>query len=106
MTADHVRDAAAIVAALAFLASAWCGWAQDRPPKTWRAPLALAAVASVLLAVVGGVLTWQRRSRGSAFDQERTAIGFSLVVGVGFAAAGIGPRPCWPGAAAATSSRC
>ena len=88
MTAHHVREAAATVAVLAFFASAWFGWAQDRPRKTWRVPLALAAVASVLLAVVGGVLTFQRQCQGSVFDQERTALGFDVVVGVEFAVAG------------------
>jgi hypothetical protein len=61
-----------------------------QPPKTWRAPLTLAAVSSVLLVVVDGTLTWQRRSQESAFDQKSTAMAFGVVVGVEFAAAGIG----------------
>jgi hypothetical protein len=58
--------------------------------ETWRLPLAVAAVGSVLLAVVGGVLTWRQWSDGSAFNRDGTARTFGIVVGVEFAVAGIG----------------
>lgn len=90
MTAGHIRDTAATVAVLAFFASTWFGWAQESPPKAWRLPLALASVVSVLLAVLGGVLTWQRWVRGSVFDQLGTARAFGIVVGVEFVIAGVG----------------
>jgi hypothetical protein len=89
MTADHVRDAAGTVAVCAFFASAWFGWAQDSPPRAWRLPLTLASVGSVLLAVLGGVLTWQRWSDGTALDRD-TSQAFGIVVGIEVAAAGIG----------------
>ena len=90
MTAAHLRDAAATVAIFGFFASAWFGWAQQRPPKTWRTPLTLASVGSIVLAAVGGVLTWQHWSEGSVFDQDSTARSFGIVVGIEVAAAGIG----------------
>jgi RimJ/RimL family protein N-acetyltransferase len=78
------------VAVLGSFASAWFGWAQERPPKAWRTPLTLASVGSIVLAAVGGVLTWQHWSDGSIFDQDSTARSFGIVVGIEFAAAGIG----------------
>lgn len=90
MTAGHLRDAAATVAIFGFFASAWFGWAQEGPPRAWRAPLALASVGSVLLAVVGGVLTWQRWSQGSVFDSDATAKSFGVVVGIEVVSAGVG----------------
>lgn len=90
MTAAHLRDAAATGAIFGFFASAWFGWAQQRPPKTWRTPLTLASVGSIVLAAVGGVLAWQHWSEGSVFDQDSTARSFGIVVGIEFAAAGIG----------------
>lgn len=90
MAADFVRDAAATAAVFAFFASAWFGWAQERPPRTWRTPLAIAAIGSVLVAVLGGVLTWLNWSEGSVFDQDGTPERFGVVVGIEVAAAGIG----------------
>jgi hypothetical protein len=68
MTADHVRDAAAVAVLTSF---AWFGWAQDRPRR-------------------GGGYRWavevrfspsQCRSQGSVFDQGSTAFGFGVVAG-------------------------
>jgi hypothetical protein len=90
MTAAHFRDAAATVAILAFFASTWFGWAQESPPRAWRAPLTLASVGSVLLAVLGGVLTRKHWSEGTVFALDSTAQAFGIVVGIEFVAAGIG----------------
>jgi hypothetical protein len=87
MTADQVRDAAATVAGAALFVSAWFA-------KLTTAPEDMAGTAGpgrggVSAAGRGvGFLTWQRRSRGSVFDQERTGIGFGVVGGVEFAVAG------------------
>ena len=34
-----LRDSAMTTAILSFFASAWFGWAQERPPAAWKAPL-------------------------------------------------------------------
>jgi len=89
MIADHQRDAAATVVVCAFFASAWFGWAQDSPPRAWVVPLAVASVGSVLLAVLGALLTWQRWTDGTALDRE-TAQAFGVVVAVEVVVAGVG----------------
>jgi hypothetical protein len=58
-----------VVGVFRFFASAWFGWAQDHPPNTWRIGLTLASVGSILVAALGGVLTWQHRSDGSALTR-------------------------------------
>jgi len=44
MGAEFLRDAATTAAVLGFFASAWFGWAQDDPPRSWRRPLVAASV--------------------------------------------------------------
>ncbi len=90
MTAGYTRDAVATVAVLAFFASSWFGWAQERPPRAWRLPLAFASVGSVLLAVLGGVLTWRHWTDGSVFNRASTSQSFGIVVGIEVVVAGIG----------------
>ncbi len=90
MMAEHQRDVAATVAVLGFFASSWFGWAQDSPPRAWRTPLAVAAIASVLLAAAGAWLTWQRWSDGSTLERAETAQLFGVVVVVEVVAIGLG----------------
>lgn len=47
------------------------------------------SVAAVLIAVAGGVVTWQHWSGGTVFDED-TSRTFGLVVGIEVAAAGLG----------------
>jgi hypothetical protein len=44
MGAEFLRDAAMTAAVLGFFASAWFGWAQDDPPRSWRRPLVAGSV--------------------------------------------------------------
>jgi hypothetical protein len=89
---SHIREAAASVAVFAFFASVWFGWAQDKPPQAWRVPLALASVGSVLVAAVGGVLTWRHWSDPSVFDLDGKttgqAFGVIVVIEIALAVAG------------------
>ncbi len=89
MTAEFVRDAAATAAIFGFFASAWFGWAQENPPDAWRKVLVVGSVVSLLIAVAGGVLAWQRWSDGTAFDPDTGRV-FGIVVGIEFALAGLG----------------
>ncbi|BAL89563.1 hypothetical protein AMIS_43430 [Actinoplanes missouriensis 431] len=89
MLADHLRDAAVTAAVFGFFASSWFGWAQEAPPPSWRKPLIAATVVSLLTAVAGGLLAWRHASAGTVFD-DATSRTFGIVVGIEFAAAGVG----------------
>jgi hypothetical protein len=89
MTAEFVRDAAATAAIFGFFASAWFGWAQEKPPEAWRKALVAGSITSLLTAVAGGVLTWRHWSDGTVFDAD-TGRAFGLVVGIEFAVAAAG----------------
>lgn len=92
MLATYPREAAAGMAVFAFFAAAWFGWAQDAPPEAWRRPLAIASVLSIVVAAIGGVLTWQRWDDPSVFDLDGAGTGwaFGVVVGIEVALAGAG----------------
>jgi hypothetical protein len=89
MTPEHVRDAAALAAVFGFFAMAWFGWAQERPPSRWLPPLRFGSALSGLVLVGGGLLAWRHWSDGSVFD-DQVGRAFGIVVGVEFAAAGLG----------------
>ena len=89
MTAEFTRDAAATAAIFGFFAASWFGWAQENPPTTWRKLLIVGTILSLLVAVVGGVLTWQHWSTGTVFNPQ-SGRAFGLIAGIEFAAAGIG----------------
>lgn len=89
MNAEFIRDAAATAAIFGFFASSWFGWAQENPPPAWRNWLIAGAILSLLVAIAGGVLTWQHWSDGTAFNPQ-TGRTFGLIVGIEFAIAGIG----------------
>lgn len=89
MTAGFLRDAAMTAAILGFFASGWFGWAQDEPPVSWRKALTAGSIVSLLTAVAGGVLAWQRWSDPTVFDDD-TSRAFGVVVGIEFAAAALG----------------
>jgi hypothetical protein len=52
----------------------------------------IAWVVAMLVAVLGGVLAWQRWSDGSTLDHDQTATMFGIVVGIEVVAAGAGGR--------------
>lgn len=89
MIAEFVRDAAATAAILGFFASSWFGWAQEQPPRTWRTPLIAGTVLALLIAAAGAVLAWQHWSDPTALDADTSRL-FGVIVGIEFAAAGIG----------------
>lgn len=87
---NYARDAAMTALIFGFFASAWFGWAQERPPVSWRRPLTLAAVLSVAVSVAGAVLAWSTWSDGSALDEPGAMRRYGIIVGIEFAAAAIG----------------
>lgn len=89
MTPEYLRDAAGIAAVFGFFAMSWFGWAQEKPPTAWLWPLRIGSILSGLTAVGGGLLVWQHWSDGSGID-ESTGPLFGIVVGIEFAAAGLG----------------
>ena len=89
MSAEFARDAAVTAAIFGFFAAGWFGWAQDDPPPSWRRWLTVGSIVSMLTAIAGGVLAWQRWSDGSAIDAA-TALTFGIIVGIEFSTAAIG----------------
>jgi hypothetical protein len=89
LSPEHLRDAAGIAAVFGFFAMSWFGWAQEKPPSSWLWPLRIGSILSGLTAVAGGLLLWRHWSDGSVVD-ESTGPVFGIVVGVEFAAAGLG----------------
>ncbi|WP_205328186.1 hypothetical protein [Glycomyces sp. YM15] len=89
MTPEHLRDAAGLAAVFGFFAMAWFGWAQEGPPKPWVKYLAAGSILSILVAASGGFLLWRHWSDGTVFD-DATGRGFGVIVGIEFAAAGLG----------------
>ena len=81
MITDAVRDTAATAAIFGFFASAWFGWAQERPPTSWRRPLAVCSFVSLATAAAGGILTWRLWEQETMFDDD-TSRAFGVVVGV------------------------
>ena len=65
MTSEFVRDNAATAAVFAFFASAWFGWAQEKPPTSCRNALAAGSIVSLLIAVAGGILAWRHWEDGT-----------------------------------------
>ena len=65
-----LRDSAMTTAILSFFASAWFGWAQERPPAAWKAPLITGSVLSVVATITGGILAWQSWDSGSVLSDD------------------------------------
>jgi len=87
--AEYLRDAAMTGAVLGFFASAWFGWAQEAPPRTWRRWLIAGSILALITAAIGGILAWQNWATGTALDRD-TARTFGVVVGLEFLLAVIG----------------
>lgn len=87
--AEFLRDAAMTGTILGFAGMVWFGWAQEAPPPGARKWLGLGSVLSVLLAIGAGIFSWRHWHDGSAIDAV-TGPRFGIVVGIEFAAAGIG----------------
>ena len=86
-----VRDAAMTTAVFGFFASAWFGWAQERPPAgpaTWW--LGGGSVLGLLLAVLGGVMSWLHWDSGSVLSGEGGMDLYLLILGIEFGVALLG----------------
>jgi hypothetical protein len=89
MPTEFLRDTAATAAIFGFFGSVWFGWAQDDPPKSWRPWLLSGSLLSLLVMVAGGLLVWRHWNDGTVFSAD-TSRTFGIVVGIEFAAAGLG----------------
>jgi hypothetical protein len=87
---EYTRDSAMTALILGFFASCWFGWAQERPPASWRAPLIAGAVLSLAAAAVGAWYAWRSWSGGTALDEPGALRRYGVVVGVEFAVAAAG----------------
>lgn len=85
-----VRDGAMTALILGFFASCWFGWAQERPPDTWRTPLIVGAVLSLVIAAVGAVFAWQNWSGASALSEPGAMRRYGILVGIEFGIAALG----------------
>lgn len=86
----YARDSAMTALILGFFASCWFGWAQERPPATWKLPLIGAAALSLLIAVIGGIYAWRHWSDGSALNAPGAMRQYGIIVGLEFAIAAVG----------------
>ena len=87
---DYARDAAMTTLIFGFFASAWFGWAQERPPVAWKKWLGLGGGMSLALAAAGGILAWQHWSDGSALSQPGAMRRYGVILGIELAAAAVG----------------
>ena len=67
MTSEFVCYNAATAAVFGFFAPGWFGWAQEKPPTSWRNALAVSSIVSLLIAVAGGILAWRHWEDGIEF---------------------------------------
>jgi hypothetical protein len=89
MLTEAVRDVAATAAIFGFFASVWLGWAQERPPATWRPWLLTGSVTALLTMLAGALLTWRNWDAATAFDED-TSRSFGIVAGLEVILAGTG----------------
>jgi len=85
-----LRDGAMTTAILAFFASAWFGWAQERPPVSWKGRLIVGSVLSVAMAVTGGLLAWLNWGTGSVLNGDAAFRTYLIIVGIEFCVAALG----------------
>ncbi len=86
---EFTRDLAMYAAIFGFFGMVWFGWAQEKPPKSWRAWLGAGSMLSVIVAIAGLYLAITNWSAATALTRE-ASITFGIVVGIEFAIAGIG----------------
>jgi hypothetical protein len=80
MDGPSLRDSAMTGLVLGFFASSWFGGAQERPPDPWRTPLIVGTVASLVVAVGGGVYAWRNWSSSSALGESGAMWRFIIIV--------------------------
>jgi hypothetical protein len=76
------RDLAVNGLVLGFAGAMWLGWAQQSPPAGWVAALAIFSGLGALVAIAGGVLTWQNRHSESAMSRMQGRRTYFRVVGL------------------------
>lgn len=81
---SYLRDTAMFVAIFGFFAFVWFGWAQERPPTSWRKWLILGMVTSLLVAIGGGVLAWRDWNSPSTLNAAATFRLYTITVAVEF----------------------
>ena len=86
---EFTRDLAMYAAIFGFFGVVWFGWAQEKPPKSWRTWLGVGSVASAAITVLGLYLAITNWGAATALTRE-ASITFGIVVGLEFAIAGIG----------------
>jgi len=87
---QYLRDDAMTALIFGFFASMWFGWAQEKPPPSWRRWLALSAILSLVVGAAGSYLAWRHWGDGSALSEPGAMRRYGITVGVEFALAGIG----------------
>lgn len=86
---EMIRDTLVTAAIFGFFASAWFGWAQEKPPAGWRAWLTVGSVLGLIVAAVSGILAWVNWGSATMFDRD-TSIVFGWIVLAEVAIAGLG----------------
>lgn len=81
-TGPTTRDAAATALVLGFAGAVWGAWGQANPPAGWSLPLTIGSVLGLLLALVAGIRTVQRRTGDSAMWDRRGRRTYYRTVGV------------------------
>lgn len=88
--AGLLRDSAVTTLIFGVAALVWFAWGREDPPKRWRAPLLAGTVLSLVMVIIGGLLTWQLWSADSVFDDGATREAFGIVCGIEFGLSGLG----------------
>jgi hypothetical protein len=89
-TGPGTRVTAVTAAILAFFASMWFGWAQERPPAWLIPPLVAGSVVSVIILVVAVVTVFRSSGPLPAADSPEIRRRYGLTVGVESAVVGLG----------------
>jgi hypothetical protein len=87
---QYLRDDAMTALIFGFFASMWFGWAQERPPQSWRRWLTLAAMLSLVVGAAGGYLAWRHWGDGSALSEPGAMRRYGITVGIELGLAGVG----------------
>jgi hypothetical protein len=87
---QYLRDDAMTALIFGFFASMWFGWAQERPPQSWRRWLTLASILSLVVGAAGGYLAWRHWGDGSALSEPGAMRRYGITVGIEFTLAGVG----------------
>ncbi|HWV25293.1 MAG TPA: hypothetical protein VNZ58_13985 [Thermomicrobiales bacterium] len=96
-----IRDHALGALILGFFTSAWFGWGQAEPPAGWSPWLTIGSIASILVAIPGGILSWKYRKGHTSLDAVRQTRYSVIVVieivliAVGNAVLGVSDRSEW-----------